>query len=177
MNACHKTNCPPGSCPACGRYIGPAFTCPYCDVEQNRTALRLLRWTAFLFTSAGLTILLVLAHREPSPVTPITGITASRTERARVKGITVTTPRVISRDGTPRFVSFDLDDGSGRITVAATRHVARMLVAENKLPGKGATVEVTGNPGLDRNNQLRLYMDGTLIISTPATTSAPETSL
>lgn len=159
----------PGSCPACGRYTGPAFTCPYCEIElPDRAAIRLLRWSALLFASVGLLVLLLAARRQPLPVTPVAQITSARTERIRVHGLTITTPRIISRDGIPRFISFDLDDGTGTITIAATREVARHLVAENRLPRKGATIEVTGNPGTDRNRQLRLYMD------TPPPSTAPE---
>lgn len=160
------------SCPACGRYTGPAFACPYCEIElPDRQALRVLRWTALLFASTGLLVLLATARCHPQPVTPVARITAARMERVRVRGVTVTTPRIVSRDGITRFVSFDLDDGSGRITVAATRQVARNLVNGNQLPQKGAAVEVTGNPAIDRNRQLLLYMDG------PLTSTAPDSTL
>lgn len=179
MKARPPENTPPGSCPACGRYTGPAFACPYCEVElPNRRALRLLRWTSLLFSSVGLIILLVIARHHPLPVTPVAHITPARTERTRVRGITVTSPRIISKDGIPRFVSFDLDDGSGRITISATRQIARTLVAGNKLPEKGATIDVTGNPSLGRNRQLRLYMDDAPIsISATATSPAQDAAL
>jgi hypothetical protein len=167
-----------GTCPACGRYTGPALTCPYCEIElPDRTAFRLLRWTALLFASVGLLVLLLAAQRQPLPVTPVAQITGARTERIRVRGLAVTSPRIVSRDGIPRFISFDLDDGSGTITVAATREVARHLLAENRLPQKGDTIEVTGNPGADRNRQLRLYMDAPPASASPASTPPPEGAL
>lgn len=178
MKAAPQASTPPGSCPACGRYTGPALACPYCEVElPNRHTLQLLRWTSLVFASAGLIILLVIARQHPLPITPVSHITPARTERTRVRGITVTTPRIISQGGIPRFVSFDLDDGSGRITIAATRQIARTLVAENKLPDKGATIDVTGNPSLDRNRQLRLYMDGPISISSTVPSLAQEATL
>jgi len=165
---------PPGSCPACGRYTGPASTCPYCEIElPGRGALRLLRWTALLFASLGLAMLLAVARRNPPPVIPVSKITAASTGRTRIRGVAVTQPRVVSRDGIPRFVSFDLQDNSGRITVSASRNVVRTLVAGNSLPAKGATIEVTGNPGIDKHLQMHLYMDAPPSLASTETSTVP----
>lgn len=159
----------PSSCPACGRYTGPAFTCPYCEVElPGLTPLLILRGAAVLLAAAGLFLLVLLARHSPLPLTPIARISATVSERTRLRGVTITTPRVISRNGSPTFVSFDLEDATGRITVAATRRIARDLVTLDRLPQKGDVVDITGNPALDKYRRIRLYMDNLSTLPSPS---------
>jgi hypothetical protein len=53
-------------CPACGRYVGPARTCAYCDLDQpENQANRGLRVMAWCLTVGGFGLTAVLALRFP----------------------------------------------------------------------------------------------------------------
>jgi ribosomal protein L32 len=45
-------------CPSCGRFIGPAMSCPYCGADAaGRMPLRVCRWLAVLLGVGGLALL------------------------------------------------------------------------------------------------------------------------
>jgi len=148
-------------CPSCGRYIGPAFVCPYCGAEaRGRLPLRVLRWAALLLAVAGLTLFYGLAWRSEIPVTAVSSLKPSmQFARIRVRGQVATQPRVFQRDGAPDFVIFDVEDGTGRITVAASHSTAQALVARDLVPGKGLRVEATGSLNAKPGRRLRIYLD------------------
>lgn len=152
--------CGKAVCPACGRYTATALVCPYCEVTlPDRGLLRSLRWIALPAAFAGLGLLWLAAHRTPLPVVPVTSLSPADAGRTRVQGAVVSAPRLFSRHGAPRHVRFDLDDGTGRVSVCASRRVARDLVAAGLLPPGGAIVEVTGNTAPGRDRRPLLYLE------------------
>ncbi len=148
-------------CAVCGRYIGPVFTCPYCGAAaRGRLALRVLRWAAAMLAVLGLAVFYVLAWRSELPVTPVSALKPSmQFAKIRVRGHVAAKPRITRRDGAPDFLIFDVDDGTGRISVAASRSTAHALADRNLVPGKGQLVEATGSLNAKPGRLLRLYLD------------------
>lgn len=151
----------PAHCPACSRFIGPVTECPYCGVNpEGRLPLRLLRWGALAFGIGGLLILLVAVRRVDLPLVRATEIVPSMNYgHIRIMGTVATEPRVFDKQGAPDYASFELDDGTGRIVVAAGRRTARRLVNANGLPAKGDRVEAAGSLSLAPDRRPRLYLD------------------
>lgn len=148
-------------CASCGRYIGPVFTCPYCGAEaRGRLPLHVLRWAALTLAVLGLAVFYVLAWRSELPVTPVFTLKPSmQFAKIRVRGHVATKPRITQRDGAPDFLVFDVDDGTGRISVAASRSTAHALVDRNLVPGRGQLVEATGSLNAKPGRRLRIYLD------------------
>lgn len=148
-------------CPGCDRYVGPVRECPYCGVDiPGRLSLRLLRVCALVFGIGGLAALFVAARHTELPLVKVSEIAPSMNYgRVRIQGRVVSVPRVFDRGGRPDYLSFDVDDGSGRVTVAASRRAARRLVTENRLPAKGVRVEAAGNLSVGPERRPRLYLD------------------
>jgi len=48
-------------CPACQRFVGPVLECPYCGLDAPQRPLkRILRLTAFILSTVGLTALFLI---------------------------------------------------------------------------------------------------------------------
>ena len=149
-------------CGCCGRFIGPELTCPYCGADAERRApVRLLRVLAVVLAVGGLAALVVQAHWTPVPLVQVAALRPGMAmANVRVTGAAVTAPRVATEHGQTDYVSFDLDDGTGRITVAAGRHVARALTAApGALPRRGDRVEAWGRLSLAPDRRPRLHLD------------------
>lgn len=149
-------------CGCCGRFIGPELTCPYCGEDAERRApVRLLRTLATILAVGGLTALLVQARGTPVPLVQVATLRPGMAMASvRVAGAAVTAPRVVNEHGQADYVSFDVDDGTGRITVAAARQVARALTAASDgLPRRGDRVEARGRLSLTPDRRPRLYVD------------------
>ncbi|MEI6149614.1 MAG: hypothetical protein WCS01_10990 [bacterium] len=154
---------PPSSahCPACERFIGPVTECPYCGTEPGgRLPLRLLRWGALVFGVGGLLLLLVAVRRTDLPLVKAADIVPSMNYgRVRILGTVATEPRVLDKKGVPDYASFEIDDGTGRIVVAASHRTARGLVTGSLLPARGDRIEAAGSLSLAPNRRARLYLD------------------
>ena len=149
-------------CGCCGRFIGPELTCPYCGADAERRApVRLLRLLAVVLAVGGLAALLVQARWSLVPLVQVATLRPGMAMASvRVAGAAVTAPRVAGDHGQTDYVSFDLDDGTGRITVAAARQVARALTAvAGTLPRRGDRVEAQGRLSLTPDRKPRLYLD------------------
>jgi hypothetical protein len=149
-------------CGCCGRFIGPELTCPYCGADaEQRGPVRLLRALALILAVGGLTALVVQARVTPVPLVQVATVRPGMAmAHVRVAGAAVTAPRVAGDHGQTDYVSFDLDDGTGRITVAAARHVARALTAApGTLPRRGDRVEAQGRLSLTPDRRPRLFLD------------------
>ncbi len=122
--------------------------------------LRILRWSALVFGVGGLLFLLVAVQRTELPLVQAADIVpAMNYGRVRVLGTVVGEPRVFDKQGAPDYASFELDDGTGRIVVAAGRRTARGLVSGRLLPVRGDRVEATGSLNLAPDRRARLYLD------------------
>jgi DNA/RNA endonuclease YhcR with UshA esterase domain len=132
---------------------------------------------ALLFGIGGLLILLVAVQRSELPLVRASHIVPTMNfGRVRLQGAVASAPRVFDRQGRPDYVSFDLDDGTGRITVAASRRVAQRLVDANLLPSDGQRVEVAGSLSLAPQRRPRLYLDSPSQIHVLAMSAGKDTS-
>lgn len=149
-------------CGCCGRFIGPELTCPYCGAEaEQRGSVRLLRGLAVALALGGLLALGIHARHSTAPLVRVGDLTPGMSQASvRIAGAAVTAPRVSPGQGQPDYVSFDVDDGSGRVTVAAARRVARTLATEaGALPRRGDRVEAQGRLNVTADRRPRLYLD------------------
>lgn len=150
----------PADCIACGRYIGPVVECPYCGAEAaGRRAVVWLRRAALVFGIGGLAALYAASRHTELPVIRTEAIgPAMNYAQVRIRGTVATAPRVLDRQGAPDYASFEVDDGTGRVVVAASRRTARGLVSGNRLPARGDRVEVTGSLAIAPQRLPRLYL-------------------
>jgi hypothetical protein len=113
-----------------------------------------------VFGIGGLLVLFVAARTSEWPLVSAATLGPSMNHgQVRIRGTVVSSPRVFDRQGQPDYASFELDDGTGRIVVAATRRTARSLVSEHLLPAKGERVEAAGSLAIGLHQRPRLYLD------------------
>jgi ribosomal protein L32 len=148
------------SCPSCGRFIGPADACPYCGTDSARNPLlRLLRRVAVVLALAGLAALYATASCRERPAVPVGRITPMMNfAYAAVRGA-VEREAYVSREGREvDYVSFVLDDGTGRIRVAAYDEAARELAGSGRLPRRGDLLEARGSLAVPAGAMPRLRL-------------------
>lgn len=163
-------------CGSCGRFVGPETVCPYCGAEsERRGSQRLLRLVSALLAVGGLAALAWHARVSPVPLVRAGDIAPAMAQASiRIAGTAATAARVIEAEGHADYVSFDVDDGSGRLTVAASRRVARQLAAtQGALPQRGDRVEVVGRLSLAADRKPRLYLSDSAGLRVIAAGEAP----
>jgi hypothetical protein len=145
-------------CPSCERYIGPADACPYCGTDSARNpALRWLRYGALALAVFGLLFLgLMSAGRKPDAVRAAEITPMMNFAFVRVVGVVEREAHVGSDEGEVDYVSFVLNDGTGRVRVAAYDSVARDLVTRKLLPAPGSRVEAIGSLAVSARQMPRL---------------------
>lgn len=136
----------PGLCAGCGRYIGAADVCPYCDADSSRPpAFKHLRAMAWILSTAGLATLWAVAGGRDVPDLRVSEITPMMNfATVRITGEVAGKPRTRRRGDQVDYTSFSLWDGSGSVRVAAYDSVARDLASRDDAPRKGAGVAVVG---------------------------------
>ncbi len=137
-----------------------------------------MRALAILLAIGGLAALCVHARLAPVPLVRVGDLRPGMAmAHVRVEGATVTAPRTYNEHGAVDYVSFDVDDGTGRITVSASRHVARALSATpGALPRRGERVDAQGRLSLSPDRRPRLYLDeaqALRVTAVPADKEAP----
>ncbi|MBN2541362.1 hypothetical protein JXI42_00695 [bacterium] len=141
-------------CPSCGRFIGAHTTCPYCGTHiKQRLSIRLLKIFALSFSIIGVIILFIVSRQTEVRLVPIGEIsTTMNFAFLRIKGVVIDVPRVNAAD---HYVSFDLSDPTGVMSVRAYSATADAMIGESKIPMLGDTVDVAGtvrikaeNPGI-----------------------------
>lgn len=149
-----------GACPVCERFIGPATVCPYCDETARRPiTLKFLRRGSILLAVVGLALLYLMAANKDIPVVSISSVTPTMDHAyIRVVGTVDANARVGRRDGEVDYLSFIVDDGTGRLSVSAYDSRARELAARKCIPRKGDRVDVAGTLSV-RASRRRLYVD------------------
>ena len=150
------------NCPSCGRFIGPALTCPYCGATAaGRLPLRLLRYAAAVLGVGGLALLYVVARLQaPPPLTPLADIQPTMQFGAlRVQGV-VGRPPYVRTDarGLPAYLSFLVTDGTNEITVAASGRLAQTLWQAARWPAAGDRVEARGAVSVSPDGRTRLQV-------------------
>ena len=149
-----------GVCNGCRRYIGPAGTCPYCGATATvGSSLRILRIVSILLATAGLATLLFTAGTQEIPRLAVKDIApAMNFAYVRFGGIVASAPSSGRRKDRPAYMSFVIDDGTGRIRVSAYGATARAIAAQNRLPRKGDRVEVSGSLSVAAGAEPRLHL-------------------
>lgn len=116
---------------------------------------RILRGLAVLPAAAGVLLVFLAAVRRDVPAVRIGALSPEMNlSIVRLCGRAVCDARLPS-DG--RAV-FELDDGSGAITVTSGRAQADILKAENRLPRRGDRVELTGCVSLRAGRNPEIYL-------------------
>lgn len=135
------------TCASCRRYIGPMETCPYCRTRNpKRYSTRALRWGSLL---AALVLLLAVhqyAVRSDVPLLKAGDIgPANNLGYVRVEGMVVAGPVFYRNDDEGRnSLRFDIDDGTGVVTVRTYETTAEGLLKGGRWPSYGDTVKVAG---------------------------------
>ena len=145
-------------CPSCERFIGPADVCPYCDADSAKPLMiRRLRYAALALALIGLAFLYLAARRRETPLIRIGDITPMMSfAGVRVAG-TVGNAAYVKRTGNAvEYLAFHINDGTGDLQVGASGDMARRLVEENRVPGKGDGVELTGTLSVSGDGKIRL---------------------
>ncbi|HIP97396.1 MAG TPA: hypothetical protein EYH32_09315 [Anaerolineae bacterium] len=131
-------------CPSCGRFVGPAGTCPHCGATvHRRLSLRVTKALAFILALGGLLTLWIAATRAEPPNPPIADIKSTMNwAYVRVKGTVTRYPAYDSETGSLKFWVWD---GSGDLMVTAYRTEAQALLDAGLIPtvGDQATIEGT----------------------------------
>jgi hypothetical protein len=157
-----RTVSPPSDahCPACERFIGPAPACGYCGCDARRAPLRrALRLGALVLALAGLGFVYLLARRTgPAPVAVESIRPTMNYAALNVAGSVAGRPYVKRVRGRVDYLSFTLDDGTGRLRVAARAPVAGQLVDRGLLPRKGDRVQAAGRVHVSAYGRPSLYL-------------------
>ena len=78
--------------------------------------------------------------------------------RVRLTGTVVRSPYIVREKGQVDYLSFSVEDTSGRVRVAAQGDVARALVDGGLLPASGDGVDVTGSLRIRGQGLTKLYL-------------------
>ncbi len=132
-----------GKCPACGRFVGPYATCPYCGAEVGqRILIRFFKYGSLVLAVVGVVVLLLIAPRNQVAVVPIGTLTGTMNfAYIRVHGMVVRQPTYDPDSGS---LSWWVADESGEMMVIAYRSGARDLLAKGIVPVVGDEVTVDG---------------------------------
>jgi DNA/RNA endonuclease YhcR with UshA esterase domain len=134
---------PNGTCPSCGRYVGPAEGCPYCGARlRARASIRAIKIVATLLATVGLGALWLAARHAEIPLVRVSQIEATMNMAyVRLDGRCTRSP---SYDPESGYLSFWIEDGSGELYVSAYRAETRQIVEGGRVPALGDRVEVAG---------------------------------
>jgi hypothetical protein len=147
-----------GTCSMCGRFIGPESVCPFCGASgQSRLSLRVLRRVALVVSILGLGLVWFIARQSPPPLVAIADLTPTMNYAlVTVRGVVPRAPRIHKTGSSVDYLSFQVADGTNTLYVFASSPLAARLVDEQRLPGPGAAIDVTGTLTLRDSGSLRL---------------------
>lgn len=150
----------PDFCPSCERYIGPVSICPYCEADAAvPRAMRVIKISAILLATAGLAMLFVMARSKGVPEVKASDLTPLMNFASVQVSGTVTRDAFVGRDkGEIDYISFLLDDGTGRVRVQAYGPTAKELSEAGIIPRRGQKLKAAGslNVTSEGNAKLRL---------------------
>ena len=112
-----------------------------------------------IFAFLGLALLYVTAVTSDIPLTQIQDVNPMMNfGRIRVRGTVPRKAQVRRKDNDVSYVSFVLNDGTGKLKVVIYGHAANLLVKNDRLPRRGQEIEITGimNMTAGRKAQLRI---------------------
>ncbi len=132
----HETQSDEMNCPSCGRFVGAVTKCPYCGAKvSKRMSLTATRWAAVLLATIGLFLLYLMAKNREIPVVQLGKIEPTwNFGLIRVEGTVATDARPFKSG---RGMSFNVDDGTGRMVVFTTERQMEALKEMNMVPKAG----------------------------------------
>ena len=132
----HETQSDEMNCPSCGRFVGAVTKCPYCGAKvSKRMSLTATRWAAVLLATIGLFLLYLMAKNREIPVVQLGKIEPTwNFGLIRVEGPVATDARPFKSG---RGMSFNVDDGTGRMVVFTTERQMEALKEMNLVPKAG----------------------------------------
>ena len=132
----HETQSDEMNCPSCGRFVGAVTKCPYCGAKvSKRMSLTATRWAAVLLATIGLFLLYLMAKNREIPVVQLGKIEPTwNFGLIRVEGTVATDARPFKSG---RGMSFNVDDGTGRMVVFTTERQMEALKEQNLVPKAG----------------------------------------
>lgn len=132
----HETQSDEMNCPSCGRFVGAVTKCPYCGAKvSKRMSLTATRWAAVLLATVGLFLLYLMAKNREIPVVQLGKIEPTwNFGLVRVEGTVATDARPFKSG---RGMSFNVDDGTGRMVVFTTERQMETLKEQNLVPKAG----------------------------------------
>jgi len=134
--------------------------CPYCGADSaGNPVIRFLRYGSLLLALGGLCFLYFMsASREPAPtrvgdITPMMNFA-----HVRLDGTVERDAYIGRRNGRPDYLSFMIDDGTGRARVVAYDRTARTLIDEGRVPKTGQRLTVAGTLNVSADGLPRLRL-------------------
>lgn len=142
----------PGICPVCGRFVGPANVCPYCDTDGiSPSPVSLIRWGSLFTSLAGIAFLWLMARNTKPNMIRVCDISPkTRLAQVAIAGLVERRPSVKRGSDAQTRLSFQVDDGSGSIIVVAKGVAAKRLMERYGTPACGKFVTVQGTLDTDR---------------------------
>lgn len=134
-------------CPKCNRYIGPVEICPYCRAKVRKgRAYVALKYGSLVIAILGLLLVRQLAVFQGTPKLSISDIGPENNfAKVALSGKITNAPMFFPEEhGSSGSLYFELDDGTGIITVRSYPSTTRELLEQNKIPGFGDFVRVKG---------------------------------
>ncbi len=131
----------PGTCRACGRFVGPETRCPYCGMG-GRMALGALRWASLALAIAGVAVLLFLAGNSRVPVLRIGDLEPTMNwAYLRVEGTVSRQPAFDAESGALKLW---IRDETGELLARADPAAAEALRSAGRVPVMGDRLAVEG---------------------------------
>lgn len=149
----HETQSDEMNCPACGRFVGAVTKCPYCGAKvSKRMSLVVTRWAAVLLATVGLFLLYLMAIHREVPLVKLGEIEPTwNFGLVRVSGTVASDARPFKSG---RGMSFNVDDGTGRMVVFTTERQMTELQEQNLVPKAGDSIDFVAqlNISEDKSN-------------------------
>ncbi len=151
---------PPDVCPACERYIDTATVCPYCDADTKQAPrFRRFRILALVMLLAGATGMLLVDDKDPHAITPIGSIGPDFSHHyAHVSGRVVRPPYIVEEEDVISYLSFMLEDETGRMRIQIDASTAQALRDADTLPWEGSALNAQGWLKLAPDGEVKLQV-------------------
>ena len=148
----------PELCPSCERFIGPVDACPYCGTDSGKSpVIRFLRYGSLLLAIGGLCFLYLMTASRRPPLTLIGDITPMMNfAHVRIEGTVEKDAYIGRKNDRPDYLSFVVDDGTGRARVSAYDRAARGLIESGRAPQRGERMAVSGTLNVSASGMPRL---------------------
>ncbi len=133
-------------CPNCGRYVGSLEVCPYCGTKiPKHTAYYYVKYGSLAFAIIGIVFLLIFAQSVPVQYVHIGDITQTYNYgTVEIRGVVSSTPSLLIYQEGSSTLYFDVDDGTGVMSVHVYSPTVQELAKAHKVPCFGCFVKVIG---------------------------------